>query len=316
MNMKKKTLVIFVSLALLLAACGAKAMAPMYAAEPPSIDGGRGLGGGPADEAAGYAPMPTAAAYDAYDPAKVNSSAAAQERMVIMNADLTVVIADPQAKVETISQMASNLGGFVVSMNMYQTMLSSGLTVPQGSISIRVPSDKLDSALEQIKADAVEVRNENRSGQDVTAEYVDLGSRLRSLEAAEAKLAEIMEEAAETEDVLAVFNQLEYYRQQIEVIKGQMKYYEQASSYSLINVTLIAEQTIQPIEIGGWKPQGVVRDAVQALINFLQGFVDFLIWLVLLILPVLIVIFGPIALIIWAIAATVKRRKVKKAKSA
>lgn len=315
--MKKKTFLVFIVLALLLAACGAKAVAPMYAAaEPPSFDGGRGLGGGPADEAAGYAPMPTVVASDSYDPAKVNIGTAAQERMVIMNADLSVVVADPQAKMEAISQMASNLGGFVVSMNMYQTKLSSGLTVPQGSISIRVPADKLDSALEQVKADAVEVRNENRSGQDVTAEYVDLRSRLRSLEAAEAKLAEIMDEASETEDVLAVFNQLEYYRQQIEVIKGQMQYYEQASSYSLINVTLIAEQTIQPIEIGSWKPQGAVRDAVQALIDFLQGFVDFLIWLVLLVLPILIVIFGPIALIAWAIAATVKRRKAKKAKSA
>jgi hypothetical protein len=40
---------------------------------------------------------------------------------------------------------------------------------------------------------------------------------------------------------------------------------------------LIAEETVKPLEIGGWKPKGVARDALQSLIYFLQGFVNFLI---------------------------------------
>jgi hypothetical protein len=116
--------------------------------------------------------------------------------------------------------------------------------------------------------------------------------------------------------VLAVYNQIVSVRGQIEQIKGQMQYYEQSSSYSLINVTLIAEKTIKPIEIGGWKPQGVARDAIQALVRFLQGFVNFVIWFVLLVLPVIIVIFGPIVLVIWGIVAAVRRHKAKKVKKA
>jgi hypothetical protein len=80
-------------------------------------------------------------------------------------------------------------------------------------------------------------------------------------------------------------------------------------------VNLIAEETVKPIEIGGWKPEGKVRDAIQSLIKFLQGFVDFLIYFFLLVLPILIVIFGPIALIVWGIVALVKRNKAKKAKA-
>jgi len=92
-----------------------------------------------------------------------------------------------------------------------------------------------------------------------------------------------------------------------------MKYLEETTSTSAISVTLIAEKTIKPIEIGGWKPQGVARDAVQALVKFLQGFVNFVIYFVLLVLPILIVVFGPIALVIWGIIALVRRRKAKKA---
>ena len=172
--------------------------------------------------------------------------------------------------------------------------------------------------LSQIKADVVEVRNETRSGTDVTASYVDLQSQLSNLEQAEQDLLQIMDDAknnpgndstTRTQDVLNVYNQIVGIRGQIESIKGQMKYYEESSSTSLINVTLIAEETIKPLEIGGWKPEGVARDAIQSLIKFWQGFVNFLIGLFLLVIPILITIFGPIALIIWAVIVLVRRRR-------
>jgi len=321
--MKKRIVFVFVALALVLAACGVRsARTPQVEMYSPGVGGG---------EAPAYenAPLPTQSYAGLSDASKnagdVSASGTAlQDRLVIMNADLTIVIPDPQAKVEAINQMAINLGGFVISMNMYQTYTQNGQTAPEGTISIRVPSDKLDTALNQIKAEAVEVRNESRSGQDVTAAYVDMQSQLTNLEMAEADLQAIMDEAknnpnsnttSKTQDVLNVYNQIISVRGQIESIKGQMQYYEQSSAYSLINVTLIAEETIQPIEIGGWKPEGVARDAIQSLIKFWQGFVNFLINLFLLVLPVLITIFSPIALLTWGIVALVKRQMRKKAKA-
>jgi hypothetical protein len=322
--MKKRIVFVFVTLALVLAACGTKAAStPPADLYPPSISGN----GAPSSE---NAPAPTQSYAGNSDTSKSPgdasaNSAALQARLVIMNADVTIVVPDPQAKVEAISQMAKNLGGFVISMNMYQTTTQNGQTAPAGTISIRVPSDKLENALGQIKTDAVEVRNETRSGQDVTADYVDLQSQLTNLEMAEADLQAIMDEAknnpnssttSKTQDVLDVYNQIISVRGQIETIKGQMKYYEQASAFSLINVTLVAEETIQTIEIGGWKPEGVARDAIQSLIKFWQGFVNFLILFFLLILPVLITIFGPIALVVWGIVALVRRNKARKAQKA
>ena len=315
--MKKRIVFIIVALALVLAACGVKAAAT------PSVELVSPGGRAPSNEAA---PVPTQAYAGVTDASKGTgdvsaSTSALQARLVIMNADLTIVIPDPQAKMEAINQMATSLGGFVISMNMFQTYTQNGETAPEGTISIRVPADKLENAMSQIKADAVEVRNETRSGQDVTAAYVDLQSQLTNLEKAEADLQVIMDEAkdnpnstttSKTQDVLDVYNQIISVRGQIETIKGQMQYYEQASAYSLINVTLIAEETIKPIEIGGWKPEGVARDAIQSLIKFWQGFVNFLINLFLLILPILITIFVPIALVIWGIVALVKRQKRKK----
>jgi Domain of unknown function (DUF4349) len=312
--MKKRIAIAFVALSLLLAACGGAA-APMIAAtEAPAAAPqvyNESLGAGSKDTYQGSAPMPTPVAYD---PAAVDtgSTNTVQERMVIMNADLTIVIPDPQAKAAEIEALAKSLGGYVVSMNMYQTSLYDGGTAPEGYISIRIPSDKLESALSQIKADVVKVRNEDRSSEDITASYVDLQSRLKALESARDQLQTIMDAATKTEDVLNVFNQLQYYNEQIEMVKGQMKYYEEATSTSLINVTLVAEETIQPLQIGPWTPKGAAQDAYKALINFLRGFVEFLIWLVVVVLPIIIIIFGPIALVIWLIVRGVRRRRAKK----
>ena len=321
--MKKRIVIIFFALALLLTACGIKAAST----QSPDLYPPGTSGGAPNYQVEPELPAPTEG-YSGYTDANKATgnvsaeSAALQDRLVIMNADLTIVVADPQAKVDAISQMSTDLGGFVISMNMYQTYTQNGQPAPEGTISIRVPADKLENALSQIKADAVEVRNQNRNGQDVTASYVDLQSQLTNLEMAEADLQAIMDDAknnpnsnttSKTQDVLSVYNQIVSVRGQIESIKGQMQYYEQASAFSLINVTLIAEETVQPIEIGGWKPEGVVRDAIQSLIRFWQGFVNFLINLFLLVLPILITIFGPLALIAWGIIALVKRQKRKKA---
>jgi len=314
--MKKRIVFIFIALSLALAACATRSAAtPAYAlpAEEAPAMRSDSKGSGVTNEQAGVAPAPLA------------SGAAVQDRLIVMNVDLSIVVADPQKKMDAINQMAKDLGGYLVLMNMSQVYTQSGETAPQGSISIRVPAVKLDNALSQIKTGVVDVQSENRSGQDVTSQYVDLQSQLSNLERAEKDLQDIMDEAknnpgndstTKTQDVLNVYNQIVNIRGQIEQIKGQMQYIEETTSTSSINVTLIAEKTIKPIEVGGWKPQGVARDAVQALVNFLQGFVNFIIYFMLLVLPILVVVFGPIALVIWGIVALIKRRKAKKAAQA
>ncbi len=304
--MTKRIVLAIVILAALLSACGVKATPTPL---PGFIDS-KSVGVAPQVEL----PRELAPGVRADDANMAETSGAAlQDRLVIQNADLSIVVADPQAKMTAIAEMAKQMGGFVVSSNLYQTYIQSGGTAPEGAITIRVPADKLDAALSQIKANAVEVRNENRSGQDVTDQYVDLQSRLKAKQAAEQKLLQIMEKAEKTEDVLNVFYQLSAVQSDIEVLKGQIKYYEQAAALSAISVTLIAEATIKPIEIGGWKPQGVARDAVQTLINFMQGFVNFLIWLVLFILPMLVLVLLPFFLIFLGIRAVVRKNRARKA---
>jgi len=302
----KRTLFITLAAALILSACGAGAAPSLreldYAQKAP----------GAAPELLFEAPMEEALPAQPSTDSAANATGsgfepAAVERLVIQNADLNIVVIDPEAKMDEIAKMAETMGGFVVSKNVYQTTTGNNIKVPAGSIMVRVPAENLDQALEQIKADAVEVQNENRSGQDVTREYVDLQSRLKTHEQAAEQLSKILEEKTKSEEVIEVFNQLVYHREQIEILKGQISYYEEAAALSAINVNVSAEETLQPLEIAGWRPAGVARDAVQALINFFQGFVNFLIWLVILILPAGLLLLG-LLWVLWRVFRSAWRR--------
>lgn len=313
----KRTFIILLIATFVLAACG-RITANQAPVEYPKSDVGMGGGdSGYVEEFAPSAPLPQGTMMPAMerDTNGGGVDAAGRERMVIRNADLSIVVKDPETAMTEITRLAEELGGFVVSSNLYQSYTSSGLPVPEASVTIRVPAEKLDEALEKIKADAVEVQSENQNGQDVTSQYVDLESQLKNLEAAEAQLMEIMKKAEETEDVLNVFNQLTSIRGQIESIKGQMQYFEESAALSAVTVRLVAEETIEPIEIAGWKPEGTLRDAVQNLIYFWQDFVDFLIVFVVNVLPILItigVVFGiPIWLIGRAIRKASRKRKAR-----
>ena len=243
----------------------------------------------------------------------LDQTAASTERLVIKNGSLSMAVDDPLISRDNIARMVEAMGGFVVSADMYQQTLSNGIQVPQVSMTIRVPSERLDEALTTIKAETDQpIINENLNSQDVTAEYTDLNSRLINLQVAEKQLQEIMDDANRTEDVLAVYSQLVSVREQIELIKGQMKYYEQSADLSAISIQLIANAAMQPISIAGWQPGGVAKQALQSLIHALQSLANFAIRFLILYLPVLLIIFVPIALIIWGISSLVKRRRKSK----
>lgn len=229
------------------------------------------------------------------DPSKAQ---ALQERMVIQNADLAIVVADPKMRMSEIEALAKEMGGFVVSSNLYTTYYGpNSVEAPEASITIRVPQEKLDDALKAIKAGAVKVNYETRASDDITNIYVDLQSQLKARQAAEKKLLEILDQATDTEGVLAVYTQLQQIQSEIEVLKGQIKYYDESVALSAVSVRLIAEETVQPVEIGGWKLEGTANDAIQDLIYFTQGFVKFLITFALFTLPALVLVAIPLYLL-------------------
>lgn len=218
----------------------------------------------------------------------------AQQRIVIKNADMSLVVGDPVQAQRAIAEMAENLGGFVVSSNLYMSYGNDGQGYQSASITVRVPSEHFSAVIDSLEGEAVEVQSKSVTGQDVTLQYTDLQSRLKNLEETSDQLQLIMDDAHRTEDVLAVYNQLVYINEQAETIRGQLKYYSESAAFSAIALNLVPEAVIQPVTIGKWEPKGVALDAIQALVNTSQRLADLVIWLTLYTIPVMLYFIAPL----------------------
>lgn len=231
-------------------------------------------------------------------------SQAAVERLIIRNANLDIVVRDTEDAVEEIDALAEEMGGYVIESN-----ISEYREGKQAYLRVRVPAERLDQALDRIRELSMEMRRESVSGEDVTDEYVDLQSRMRHLEATEERLLTFMEEAEDTEAALEVYDRLQNVQAQIEQTKGRMQYLEESAAMATITLNITPSELAQPIEVGGWRPQGTLRDAFESLIRVFQFLVDALIVIIVLIVPVVAAIALPLVGLFLLIRWLVRRRR-------
>jgi hypothetical protein len=285
----------------LLAACAAP-VAPQ-AVEAPAAPPMPAMSDGMAYEAeVGRSALPAPAA---------GQSQPGQPRLIIRTADMTLIVTDTLTQLDAISKIAGSHGGFIVSSSTsrYEDEM-------QGQVTLRVDAAQFEQALSDIRALAVEVRNESVRGEDVTAEFVDLDAQLKNLEAAEAQLQQILKQATKTEDVLNVYRELTAIRGQIEQIKGRMKYLSQSAAMATISVSLIPDALAQPVDVGGWQPAGVAKNAVEALIASLQGLVSIGIWFVIAVAPLLLIVAIPFVILFTLIRRSRRNRTAVRQSSA
>jgi hypothetical protein len=211
------------------------------------------------------------------------------DRMIVRTADVKIIVGDTATTLQKITAAAENAGGYVSDSRMWREgeLLNATLT-------IRVPANELTATLAQIRGVAKRVDSETVSSSDVSQEYVDLGARLRNLEAAETELRALMTDvrarSKKASEVLEIHQQLTTIRGQIEETRGRMNYLEKVAAYSSINLTMIPDAIAKPIVQPGWQPAVILGDAGRALVVALQGMATFLIWLVVYILPIVVML--------------------------
>ncbi|MFH1349238.1 MAG: DUF4349 domain-containing protein [Patescibacteria group bacterium] len=203
------------------------------------------------------------------------------DRLVIRNAELSMVSEDVQTSVGSITEYVEKNKGFVVQVNLYDLEDS-----PSANLTVRVPEEILMDTIMFIREQGIKVVNETVSGEDVTEEFTDNQARLNNLEASEEQFLSIMKRAGKIEDVLAVQRELERVRESIERIEARQKYLKESAAMSRIQVYISTDEDELPIlEEDQWRPLVVAKDALRSLIGFLQDIANGLIW-VIIFLPV------------------------------
>lgn len=163
-------------------------------------------------------------------------------QMVIYQAELELRVKKFEQTLQNLERKAKKYGGYIAE----STVTKDGNEQVSGSLKLRIPQEHFQDFLTDAEGEAAEVLQRNINGQDVTEEYVDLESRLKSKKAVEERLLSFMKNAAKTEDLLKISADLAAVQEEIEIIEGRMKYLKNQTSFSTVNITLYERKVVVP----------------------------------------------------------------------
>ncbi len=123
----------------------------------------------------------------------------------------------------------------------------------KNKITIRVQNEYFHELLQEIDLQAVYVNHRDVSTNDVSKEFVDLDSRLKTKREVEARYMDILRKKAGTiEELLNAEQQIGALHEEIEATISRVNYLKEQVSYSTINLEFY--QTITPETIASVEP--------------------------------------------------------------
>jgi hypothetical protein len=219
---------------------------------------------------------------------------------IIRDGRIGIVIADGSFSkgVSRVTQIARSTGGFVLE--------STSRDERSGTLTLRIPARRFDDAMLALRglADELdgEVEFQDISGQDVTAEFIDLGARLEILQDRRDLLRDIQADATSSSEILRLAALIDDVTLQIENIQGRLNFLKDQVAEATIKV----EVRERDVEREDPSPDPENPSLTDSFDLALQGFLR-IVGAIVIGLGYLIPL-AVIALLVWGVLTLVRRR--------
>jgi len=196
--------------------------------------------------------------------------------MIARTADITLTASDFTKTRAALDDLLRRRQGYMGQLNVNTpTDGSRSLTA-----TLRVPADQLDPALADLRA-LGRVQSESQSGEEVSAQYVDLEARLQNARNTEQRLTALLSQRTGTlSDVLEVETEASRVRGEIEAMEAEKKLLDTRITFATLNVTISEEFKAQikmvPDSMGS-RFRNAAIDGYQSAVSGLIAFLLFLI---------------------------------------
>ena len=200
--------------------------------------GGAGKGGGSYGEQ-----LPT-------DVAKSRSTETPSfQRQVVRTGTLTVKVANVEEAERQVTNKVRSWRGYVE--NTESSDLES--EHPTMTMVVRMPEDRFDDAMREFEKLGIRT-SKTISGEDVTAQIVDMQARLKNLRAQEETYRQILRQTRRVGEVLQVQQEISRIRGEIESMDAEMQSLKKLAALSTITLTLEQRPAGKPAEDhdSGW----------------------------------------------------------------
>lgn len=192
-------------------------------------------------------------------------SGTAEGRMLIYTANVTMEVesyADAYTEIQNLIHLS---GGYLANFSEQTNDKERS-----ARFTIKVPAQGFDGFMQRLEQIPNTKLNRSMSAQDVTEEFVDLEARLSAKQVVEARYIEYMEKASRAEDLIRYTNELAAIQEEIERLKGRMRYLQANVDYSTIELRVYEKQT-SVIAAGGGSLGVRMAEALRNSLNALAA---------------------------------------------
>lgn len=167
-------------------------------------------------------------------------------RMIIQTANISLDVEKYDNVLESIKSTVTGAGGYVENeTTSFKWYNSETDNLKVGYLTIRVPAEGYSSFISTIKALGL-VTMESSNASDITKIYRDTAAEVENLKVTEQRLREIMQQATEIADILAIENELTRIRGDISMYTKQIQDWEALVDMASITINLNEVKSLKP----------------------------------------------------------------------
>lgn len=215
------------------------------------------------------APVPAASAAASAVPV---AAPAPDQGRVVKSGAMALIVDDGKVSstLTAVQQAALAQDGLVFASSTQE----SGPT-PSGTVTVRVPVDRFEATVLAVRGLDAEVRSVQTKATEVTAQYADLATQIRTLKASRERFLVILQDARDIGAVLAVQQRIDSVSGQVDQLEGRLKVLKDQSEMSTLAVTVT--EADDPVVTAQERPQnGLAQawgDAVDGFSSGVEGLI-------------------------------------------
>jgi hypothetical protein len=104
------------------------------------------------------------------------------------------------------------------------------------NVNIRIPNENFDAFINDISKGVAYFDRKDISSQDVTEEYIDVASRIKTKKVLEERYFELLKKANKVSEMIEIEKQLSEIREEIEAKEGRLKYLQNKVAMSTLDI--------------------------------------------------------------------------------
>jgi len=152
------------------------------------------------------------------------------KRLLIYTGNMSIEVENIDNVQSEIKKYIDEVSGYVISMNANQMI-------------VRVPAEVFYDSVEKV-AGFGKLFSKDIQSEDVTKQFSDLSIKLENAIATKDRFIDVLKKAYKIEDILQVEKELQRITEEIEMLKGQLKYLSENISYSKIIINYSLSQDV------------------------------------------------------------------------